>query len=409
MLKHHSWQAWSLFALFFVALGKPTPAHADSEQKNFVVRTWAYEKINRAHELIGESKYDKALGIVDSLKRRPVNDHEKCLMMQARSHIFASKNQYAKAAKELEDLIKLGALPDAALLQSQYNLGQLYMALKKYKLAVRELSTWVAKVEKPSGSALYTVSAAYYQAKQPKQAVSFAQRAVSSTRKPKKSWLQLLLSLRFELKQYRQATTVLKKLIPMEPKKKGYWLQLASAFEEMKQTKRALAVMELAHRHGVLDKPSEIKNLTQRLMFEAAPAKGAKLLEKAIADKQVPKDEDSLKLLANAWTHARQRSEAVKVLEQLGDRDKTGKSDLRAAQLYVEMERWKSATGSLQKAVKKGKLDNPGQAHLLLGTVLINQKRFGEARRAFLRAKEFKQTRRTASGWLAYLEQQESL
>lgn len=389
------------------ALGAPPEARANKEQKNFVVRPWAYEKINRAHELIGEGKLDKAYETIESLKRRPVNDHEKCLMLQAKSHIFASKNQYAKAATTLREILEIGALPNAALLQSKYNLGQLYMALKRYDDAVKALSAWVREVKKPTGSALYTVAAAYYQAKRPRQAVGFAQRAVSSTKKPKKSWLQLLLSLRFELKQYRQASIVLKKLIAMEPQKKSYWLQLASAYEEMKQSKRALAVMELAYRQGVLDKPREFKNYSQRLMFESAPVRAAKMLEKSIADEQVPKDTDTLKMLANAWIHARERPEAAQVYEQLGSGDSTGKNDLKAAHLYVEMERWKNATASLRKALNKGELDNPGQAHMLLGTVLVNQKRYREARKAFQRAKEFKPTRRTASGWLKYLDEQQ--
>jgi len=74
----------------------------------------------------------------------------------------------------------------------------------------------------------------------------------------------------------------------------------------------------------------------------------------------------------------------------------------------VEMERWEDAARAVRSAVAKGGLDNPGQAHLLLGTVLANQEQFDAARRAFSEATKFRDTERSAKQWLGYLDKQKT-
>jgi tetratricopeptide (TPR) repeat protein len=229
---------------------------------------------------------------------------------------------------------------------------------------------------------------------------------VDGSSKPQDSWLQLVLSLRFELKQYAQIPRVLKILLERHPRKKTYWLQLAQVYEELNDSKRALAVMELAYNAGVLETPQERINLVQRLIAQRAPAKGARILEAEMAAGRVPREPDALRLLANAWLHARERKKALDSLALLAKSDSTGKTYLRMAQVNMEMERWEDATRSIRSAVSKGGLDNPGQAHVMLGTVLANQKQFDAARRAFSEATKFPGTRRAARQWLDFLDKQ---
>jgi predicted Zn-dependent protease len=393
------------------ALLAPAQLRAEEEEQaeqRFVVTPPIYKKLNEAHELIAKGKLDSAMDTLETLSRKRLNDHEKSLVLQAKSHIFAAREKYAEAAKVLEECLALNALPAATLHQSRYNLGQLFLATKKPEKAVQVLQAWIKDVKNPHPSALYTMAVAYTQAKQPNVAVGYAQRAVDGGPNPQDAWLQLALSLRFELKQYSQIPRLLKALLNRHPKKKQYWLQLASAYEELGDSKRALAVMELAYGGGVLERPEEITNLVQRLIANKAPAKGARILKAEMASKRVPENSDTLKLLANAWLHARERKEALESLTRLAKSDSTGKTYLRIAQVNVEMERWEDAARAVRSAVAKGGLDSPGQAHLLLGTVLANQEQFDAARRAFSEASKFRETERSAKQWLGYLDKQKT-
>ncbi len=380
----------------------------EDAHKQFTVSPWAYERLSEAHELIGKGKLDKAIDVLDGIERKHLNDHEKSLCLQARSHIFAAKEKFSEAAKVLEQMLALNALPDSTLQQSRYNLGQLHLALKQYAKAIQVFTAWLKKVENPTPAAYYTIAVAYTQGKQLRPALQYAQKAVSGTKSPQDSWLQLLLSLQFQLKEFAPATTTLKTLLGRQPKKKVYWLQLASAYEELKDPKRALAVMELAYRTDVLERPDEYVNLVQRLISQGAAEKGAKVLEDVLRDKKVPENADNLKLLANAWLNARERKKALESLSRLAKLDSTGKTNLRIAQVNIEMERWDEATRALKAAIAKGGLDNPGQAHLLLGTVYVNTQRYDAARQAFSEARKFQQTESSATRWLGYLEKQKN-
>jgi tetratricopeptide (TPR) repeat protein len=81
-----------------------------------------------------------------------------------------------------------------------------------------------------------------------------------------------------------------------------------------------------------------------------------------------------------------------------------GKLDVRRGTLLVALERWDEAVQALEAGLLKGKMDDPGRAHLLLG---IASNALGNPERAvtsFKNAKTSPNTRRSATQWLTYLQ-----
>jgi tetratricopeptide (TPR) repeat protein len=400
--------------LLAAGLALATAPHAkesDDKKKreNFAAGEWAFKKLSAAHEALAAEKYGEARGLLDQMaKRKGLNKHEQALMWQTYGYIESSQEQYAKAAASFEKCLALDALPEAAVLGTQYNLGQLYMQVERYKDAVETLEDWLGKVENPAASAYYLVSMAHVQLKDAKAALPYARKAVKRAKKPTESYLQLVLALEFELKHYKQVASVLEVLIANFPKK-SYFMQLSAAYSELGQDKRVLATLELAYYQGMLDRESELLNLAQAYLFHAIPYRAAQVLETGLADGIITDDAEHWELLGDSWLHAREFDSALEPLKRAASLSGEGNLYVRIAQVHLEREESKQALEALEKGIAKGGLDNPGNAYLLLGITHTSAKRFGAARGAFAKAGGYEKSRKAAKGWIKHVERQEAL
>jgi tetratricopeptide (TPR) repeat protein len=130
------------------------------------------------------------------------------------------------------------------------------------------------------------------------------------------------------------------------------------------------------------------------------------VLEKALANGQVKGDADTWRLLASSHVQARDYDEAIPAFEKASALSEDGKTDLELAQIYLQEERWDDARRALAAAIRKGKLDDPGRAQLLLGIANANRGRYAEAKEAFRAAGSDAKTEKSAAQWLAHIEKQ---
>lgn len=379
------------------------------ERKNLAAGEWAFKRLSEAHEALAEEKYGEARRLLDQMSnRKGLNDHEKALMWQTYAYVQSAQEQYAQAVASFEKCLALDALPEAAALDTQYNLGQLYMSVGRYKDAVRVLEDWLGQVENPSANAYYLVAMAYVQLEDAKSALPYAKKAVERSKSPNESRLQLLLALEFELKHYKQAAEALEVLVTHFPKK-SYFLQLAAIYGELGLSKRALSTLELVYAQGLLDRESELLSLAQSYLYHGIPYQAAQVLAKGLADGIIADDAKHWELLGDSWLHAREYDAALEPLQRAAALSGDGNLFVRIAQVHLERDEPKQALEALQKGLSKGGLDNPGNAYLLLGITLTDTRRFADARDAFAKAGKYEKTRKAARDWLGHVERQEAI
>ncbi|MBW1683524.1 MAG: hypothetical protein JRS35_00525 [Deltaproteobacteria bacterium] len=381
----------------------------EKERRNLAAGEWAFKKLSAAHEALAEEKYDEARALMEQMsKRKSLNDHEKALMWQTYAYIQSGREQYAQAVESFEKCLALDALPETAELGTQYNLGQLYMSVERYKDAVRVLEDWLGRVENPSANAYYLVSMAHVQLEDARSALPYAKKAVELSKKPNESRLQLLLALEFELKHYKQVADVLEVLVTHFPKK-SYFLQLAMVYGELGREKRSLSAFELAYVQGLLDRESELLNLAQSYLYHDIPYRAAQVLAKGLADGIIAEDAEHWELLGDSWLHAREYDEALEPLQRAAALSDDGNLLVRVAQVHLERDEPKEALEALEKGLSKGNLDNPGNAYLLLGITLTDTRRFSAARDAFAKAGKYEKSRKAARNWMGHIERQEAI
>jgi len=379
------------------------------EKKNFAAGEWAFKKLNAAHEALAEENYDEARELMDQMsKRKRLNDHERALMWQTYAYIQSSGEDYTQAIESFEKCLALDALPHAAMLSTQYNLGQLEMSVGDYEDAVRVLESWIGQVKNPSPDAYYLVAMAHIQLEHAKLALPYAQKAVALSKKPVESKLQLLLVLEFQLEHYEQVADILEELITHFPNK-TYFLQLSAIYAQLGREKRSLSALELAYIQDLLDREGELLNLAQSYLYHGIPYRAAQVLTKGLADGVIEEDADHWELLANSWLHAREYDSALEPLQRAAALSEDGNLFVRIGQVHLERDEQKEAQAAFEKGISKGSLDNPGNAYLLLGITHADAKRFSAARNAFARAGKYEKTRKSAKAWTRRVDHQESI
>lgn len=396
--ENHFLLAACLAATVLLTIG--SPARAADSKVEYVVGKWAYARLSEAHALIGKGKYSAALKKMNSMKHKlRLNPHEQALMWQTYGYIYASQEKFSKAIASFVKCLDLKALPKGAALDTQYNLGQLYMANHQFKQAVKVLGEWIGKVDNPAPSANFLFSMALTQVKKWKQALYYAKRTVNATKHPKEAWLQLLLSIQFELKNNREVAAVLQRLIKHYPKK-AYWLQLSAVYANMKDDKRALALLEICDMQGYLDTHGQQMNMYSLLMQVGVPYKAAQVLEKGMRKGLIKRTKQTLTMLGDAWLRAREFKRAVGPLSEAAKLSPDGNLWVRVAQIHMQIEDWPNAARELQNAIARGKLTNPGNTQLLLGIARFRMGSYKKAKLALQKAGEYDNSKRAAANWL---------
>jgi Tfp pilus assembly protein PilF len=132
-------------------------------------------------------------------------------------------------------------------------------------------------------------------------------------------------------------------------------------------------------------------------------ARGAEVLEKGIAEGRIEPSTKTLDALATAWFKAGDPAKAESVLRRAAEGASDGRADLRLGQLLVEERKWEPAAAALESALRKGGLDQPATAELLLGIARFEQGEYSAARAALEKAAAADKTRAEAREWLEEL------
>jgi tetratricopeptide (TPR) repeat protein len=404
-------RAGALLALLCLLLGALAGVAGAAEEeegekkKNYTVSPAVFKRLDAAQTFLSEDNYGGAIEQLDALRKKKLNPHERALMWQVYGYTQSSEEKYGEAITSFEKCLAEDALPDSTAATIRYNLGQLYMAEERFEDASKILEAWLARAENPAPDAYYLLAIAYTQQDLYQKALSYVERAVAKAKAPNESWLQLALSLYFQLERWPEVASTLEVLVTHFPKK-SYWKQLASAYASLGKERKSLAALEIAYRQGFLTKESELENLAHMYLYHEVPYKAARVVEKALEEKQIPDDQQSWELLADSWLHARDYERALEPLERAASLADDGDVYIKLAQLHLQQQRWSAARKALEAAIAKGDLEDPGGAHILVGVSNVNEKRYSEARRAFTKAREFEKNRKAADNWLKHVERE---
>jgi tetratricopeptide (TPR) repeat protein len=406
------------FALVFPLLVVPGPdgdAVAQKKERRKppetkkvqAVREWAFKRLGAAQEALAANDYATLVDKLEEMERSTrLNTHETALMHQTWAYYYSEKEDYKSALVRFEQAIATGGLPTNVELSVRYNIGQLYIVTEQYRKGIDALNAWFELTEVPTADAYILLANAWVQLDDYRTALPLAKKAIEMSRNnPREGWWRLLLALHFQLEQYPDSAKVLEELVRMWPKK-TYWMQLSSVYAQIEREHKSLTALEVAYREGYLTESKEIVRLAQMYLYHEIPHQAGKVLAKGFEDEIVEETEKNYELLANSWIRAQELDLALEPLGRAAKLSEDGNLYMRIGQIHVEAEDWKKAESSLNTAIKKGELDRPGLANLLLGIAQFNSGKLSAARRSFTRATKYQKTRKSGRQWLRHVAQE---
>jgi tetratricopeptide (TPR) repeat protein len=262
--------------------------------------------LNEAIELLNMEKFAESGARINTLNLEKLSPYERGKVEQILFNIAYSQEKYAEARGHLQKAIDSGGLNTVEIDAARYQAAQLYLQEEKWKEGAAALEEWFKTAANPNSAAYYLLAVAYYQQDDYNRALAPAKKAVElmDPAKPNESWLSMLSALHLQREEFKEAIPVLARLVSVAPGRKSYWMQLSSVYGQIEDYANALAVMQLANSAGLVTEDSEVRRLSDLLVFNDVPYRGAQVIEAAIEKKIVNVDEKLYEKLANCWIQA---------------------------------------------------------------------------------------------------------
>jgi tetratricopeptide (TPR) repeat protein len=377
----------------------PRPKHA--------VRPRTGKVFEEAREHLGADRYDEAEVVLDKLRLGRLNPLERAHAYRLNGYVAYGRGDLANAIEHLERAVDEEGLPPSERADVLFQIAQIHGLERRWKDVIATLEAWFQVVERPNSLGYYLLALAHYQLEDLDRALLPAKKAVEIAKAPQQAWFQLLLAIHLTRKDYAGATPVAVELVERYPNVGvAQWLQLSALYAATGDDERALGVLELAYRKGLLREDRDLRRLLQVTLSRGIPHRTAQILEQELAEKRVREDADAYELLSMSWVLAREVAKAEGPLARAAELAEKGDLYVRLAQVHLMQEEWEEAAAALREALAKGGLDDPGSAQLLLGVAYYNENKLNEARSWFARAHQSSETRKQAETWLDQIDRE---
>jgi len=410
-------QRWlSAGAAIFLSLLLASPVLAQDKDKKqrktkqtVAMSQQVYESLLEIQEMVEAEDMAGAQKKIAEMqgKKKKLSPYEAAQIWNLSGYAYYLAENYEGAIRSYGKVLEQPELPEALQQSTLKTMAQLYFTIENYKLALETIERLMAVVEKPAADVYMLRGQAYFQMNEFEKAIPPIKTAIdmykSQGRVPRENWLLLLRVCYWELKDFPNMLLVLEELIAAYPKD-TYVLTLAGVYSELGDTKKQLALTEALYERGYIDGKTHAVNLANLYLLHGIPHKAAKVLEKEMAADNVKSDVRNLRLLSQAWYSAREDRKAIPPLKQAASMSDDGELYIRLAQSYINLENWTAAAEAAKTGLAEGGLKRNDTANIMYGMALFNQKKFEQARRAFVAAGKDKRSKRASQQWVKYVD-----
>lgn len=398
------------FAAPEVALAQASACGEEREIQQEMLDEASWKRMNDAFEMVGEEQYDDAMEQLLYLRGRAKNDYAKAIVAQAVAQVKWAQGNYDEALAEFELAVELNALPDQAHYSLMYQIAQLYYGNERYDEALEKLDLWFCKVPVAEHKATaYILQGSIYAQKESwEQVIVSVDKAIAMDDDPKENWYALKLAAHFQLEQWMKGAETLEIMITLWPNKKTYWTQLSNTYYKLENDSKALSVMALAYRKGLLDKQGDLLYLANLYSLSDVPMKSAEVMQAGLESGVIANEEKYWTATGDNWYAAEEFDEALLAFEKAGEASDIGKIDMRRGYILIDQERWAEAADALRAALEKGGLSErqTGEVWLMLGMSEFSMDNFAQAQEYWQRAGRYPEARSQSLQWLIVLEEE---
>lgn len=232
------------------------------------------------------------------------------------------------------------------------------------------------------------------------EAADWVDRARQASASPSARQRQLAASVYQRAGREDAALDMLDTLLGADGDDPATWRRAAGLAQQLGFPGRAAAIWEAAWRRGVLTSNDDLLQLIRLHIAGGTPARAGEYLAEALETGRLDDSLENARLLAKAWSAARQRDKALAAWQKVARRSENAKDWQRLGELAYGWGRWRMAIEALGRARQAG--DDDARNALLQGVAYIELGDRRAARRAFEAARQAGS--KQADAWLATLE-----
>ena len=400
----------SLLSFTFAFAGEIKTGNPERKRSSNEAMTESiYKKFVKLQEMIADERYAEARAGLNALTQKRLNSFEKANINQYLGWIDSAQGNYVAAANKFKIAIDSDSLPNQAHFAMMLQMAQILIGGEKYKQGLKALHDYYKVTDKIKDSTFVLEANAYAQLNQFKKAIPVLKKGISLSEKPSEKWYYLLYSLYMQTSQFQQAAKTMETLIAINPNKEDYWKRLSGVYFNLKKDDKALAILVVADKNGMLKDEKERLRLFKMYSFLGVPYEAGKVLEQGLKDGVIKSEYKHWKTLGEVWYTAAEMDKALTAFDEASKTAQDGQIDFRRAYIYFDREDWPNVIKALSSALEKGGLKDKktGQAWLLLGMANSELKNMPKAIEALKKASKYKSTRNNAVQWLEHLASQQ--
>lgn len=314
------------------------------------------EKLQTLNE---DEKYDEAIQLADGIAGdSKANDYERSFALQAAAFAWLDKNDYSKAAEDLQKALDANGLPNDSHYQLMYQLAQLQLSEDKYDQALATADKFLAETRSTKPEHLVLKGNALYRLERYPEAAQILKQAIDSSDKPEDSWVQLLMGSYADAGNTAEATRLAEELYQKNPGDKRAMMNLASIYMESEQDAKAAALLDDARKQGKLTEEDDYR----RLYALYANMDGKQNETIAVVNEGLEKgilkpSAEAYTVMAQAYYYSERPNEAIAAYQKAGPLAKDGEAYLNLARLLSGEGRDAEAKAAAQQAKQKGLRD----------------------------------------------------
>ena len=321
-------------------------------------------------------------------------------------YVYYAQDKFELAIEAYLALVNEPEADEQQRVNTRYTAAQLLFVTEKYQAAVDQLEIWQdeAVIVDPGGRVL--LARGYYQLDRKDDALSLLNQVVEETvaagQIPKEAWLNFQWALFYEKDDYQSTILVSNRLLTNYPKIK-YWKQLSAMYGALEQSEKERLALEITYLQNGLDKEKQFIALAYQYLAVDIPYRAAQVLDKAMTEGLVERNEKNLSLLGSSYQRAQEYRKASPVLEEAAKKSKDGNAWSRLAGVYLNLNENEKALVAARNALKKGDLKREDLAWMNRGTAEQALHCYKDASKSFAKAAKFEKTEKGAKSWKAYV------
>ncbi|MBK1648967.1 tetratricopeptide repeat protein [Rhabdochromatium marinum] len=335
--------------------------------------------------------------------RNNLDPYERATLKRFLGHAYLQGDQQALAIQAFEQALAAQALTTTEQHEIRYQLGQLYLREEQPRRAMEQLRG-LDPADYPQ--AAFYLTRAQSQAGAYAEAIETAERRLKDAVRPARHDINHLLVLYRQADRPESAAALARQALGWYPAERLYWRELARLQLQLGEQRAAAATLQAMERQGLLEQPQERDRLIELYRHLDAPLKAAELLEQALTDGRLERNDANRKRLATAWLQARAWDKAEAELTALVVEHAKPVPDWLADLAYCHYKQghWTRAIDTYRRALATRQLTNAGEAWLLLGIAAVKAKALDTAQAALQEAEAYPRQHRQASQWLEWLD-----